>query len=512
MTPPPVVLFAQTHSLDLLECAAARAFGHSTHNLSARTSTASYLVAIGLLRFPQEVKPQIRASARPQAVTNNGRHGPWPNPPPAPFGLKLRRPTTQTDVDLRAPTDQFRIPSRGVPPLRPQLRIPRRGSSSNGQSISTSRFPRRLRVRRRLDRGSRSLSGVWARGDWEEPEHERMLTTVLFTDIVGSTAKAAALGDRAWAGLVVEHHRRVRARSPVPWPRDRHCRRRVLRQLRRSGPRDPMRMLDQRRHARDRRPIRAGIHTGECEIADRKIAGIAVNVGARIASFAEENGVLVCEPSTTSSSAQHHLRRPAPTNYGASPADDDSSPPQLRRIETRKPDQTPLARRRDCFRLSRRTSLSRAQRICRFRPVHQRRHDLTHPDLPAVLSVLPVSRVGGRRSLPPDFLRYVDDEAQLRPLLFLGESVALLRRGESALGREAQLVERRVARRFVDPPLQLVFRLEHATLCRDETQHDLLVAFRQKPSGSKPPERSSSHSMKYPSTSSSLSSASATKS
>jgi pimeloyl-ACP methyl ester carboxylesterase len=56
------------------------------------------------------------------------------------------------------------------------------------------------------------LTSVWARGDWEEPEHERMLTTVLFTDIVESTAKAAALGDRAWAELVLEHHRRVRAR------------------------------------------------------------------------------------------------------------------------------------------------------------------------------------------------------------------------------------------------------------------------------------------------------------
>ena len=46
------------------------------------------------------------------------------------------------------------------------------------------------------------LRGVWERGDWEEPERERALATVLFTDIVGSTERAAGVGDRAWAELV----------------------------------------------------------------------------------------------------------------------------------------------------------------------------------------------------------------------------------------------------------------------------------------------------------------------
>jgi class 3 adenylate cyclase/pimeloyl-ACP methyl ester carboxylesterase len=137
---------------------------------------------------------------------------------------------------------------------------------------------------------------VWKRGDWEEPEHERVLSTVLFTDIVGSTARAAEIGDRAWADLVTEHHRRVRARlarfrgreidtagdgffASFDGPaRAIRCAQAIV---------EEMRQLEM--------PIRAGIHTGECEITDGKVAGIAVNIGARIAALADPNEVLVSQ-------------------------------------------------------------------------------------------------------------------------------------------------------------------------------------------------------------------------
>ncbi len=140
------------------------------------------------------------------------------------------------------------------------------------------------------------LTGVWERGDWEEPEHERVLSTVLFTDIVESTAQAANLGDRAWSELVAEHHRRVRARlarfrgreidtagdgffASFDGPaRAIRCARAI------SG---DMRELEA--------PIRAGIHTGECEIVDSKVTGIAVNIGARVAAIADANEVLVSQ-------------------------------------------------------------------------------------------------------------------------------------------------------------------------------------------------------------------------
>src|SRR5205814_1568189 len=56
----------------------------------------------------------------------------------------------------------------------------------------------------------RFLTDVWQSGGWEETEPDRMLATVLFTDIVDSTAKAIALGDRAWRELLEQHHAIVR--------------------------------------------------------------------------------------------------------------------------------------------------------------------------------------------------------------------------------------------------------------------------------------------------------------
>jgi hypothetical protein len=54
------------------------------------------------------------------------------------------------------------------------------------------------------------LAEVRDTGGWEEAEPERVLPTVLFTDIVGSTAKAAELGDRAWRQLLERHHALIR--------------------------------------------------------------------------------------------------------------------------------------------------------------------------------------------------------------------------------------------------------------------------------------------------------------
>ena len=56
----------------------------------------------------------------------------------------------------------------------------------------------------------RFLRSLWERGEWDMVESDRVLATVLFTDIVRSTAKLAELGDRRWRDLLAEHHRRVR--------------------------------------------------------------------------------------------------------------------------------------------------------------------------------------------------------------------------------------------------------------------------------------------------------------
>ena len=101
------------------------------------------------------------------------------------------------------------------------------------------------------DEIERFLSDVWESGGWEETEPDRVLATVLFTDIVGSSERAASLGDRAWRELLERHHELVRRQLvALPRPGGRHGRRRLLRLLRRTGAGDPLRLRDRRVDAR----------------------------------------------------------------------------------------------------------------------------------------------------------------------------------------------------------------------------------------------------------------------
>ena len=106
-----------------------------------------------------------------------------------------------------------------------------------------------------LDEIEEFLTGV-RRG----PEPDRVLATVLFTDIVGSTERAAELGDQRWqrAARAAPCARAPRAR-PLPRSRDRHLGRRLPRHLRRPRARDPLRVRDSRlgRAPRPRDPRRA---------------------------------------------------------------------------------------------------------------------------------------------------------------------------------------------------------------------------------------------------------------
>lgn len=140
----------------------------------------------------------------------------------------------------------------------------------------------------------RFLTDVWQAGGWEDTEPDRMLATVLFTDIVESTAKAVELGDRHWSELLERHNTLVR--------------RQLLRFRGREidtagdgffatfdGPARAIRcacaITDGVRELG--LSIRAGLHTGECEIADSNVAGIAVHTGARVAAQAGADEVLV---------------------------------------------------------------------------------------------------------------------------------------------------------------------------------------------------------------------------
>jgi pimeloyl-ACP methyl ester carboxylesterase len=128
------------------------------------------------------------------------------------------------------------------------------------------------------------------------PEPDRVLATVLFTDIVGSTERAAALGDRRWRDLLGAHEAAVRREL------DRFRGREVdtagdgfLAAF--DGPARAVRCaLSAGEAVRELGvEIRAGIHTGECELDGPKIRGIAVHTGARIASLAGPGEVLVSQ-------------------------------------------------------------------------------------------------------------------------------------------------------------------------------------------------------------------------
>jgi class 3 adenylate cyclase len=149
-----------------------------------------------------------------------------------------------------------------------------------------------------LDRGLNEVESflreIWNSGGWDEPEPERLLATVLFTDIVGSTEQAFEIGDRAWRELLQRHHELVRRQlvrfrgkevgtagdgflASFDGPaRAIRCACAIVEGVRALGI-----------------EVRAGLHTGECELHDGKVAGIAVHTGARVASYAAPSEVLV---------------------------------------------------------------------------------------------------------------------------------------------------------------------------------------------------------------------------
>jgi pimeloyl-ACP methyl ester carboxylesterase len=140
-----------------------------------------------------------------------------------------------------------------------------------------------------LDELQEFLTGAFA-----EQAPGRVLSTVLFTDIVSSTEQASELGDQRWRELLEEHYSLVRellerfrgrevnttgdgllATFDGP-ARAIRCGQTLIRRLARSGV-----------------PIRAGIHTGECEVIGEDLAGIAVHIGARVAALGGPGELLV---------------------------------------------------------------------------------------------------------------------------------------------------------------------------------------------------------------------------
>ena len=145
-----------------------------------------------------------------------------------------------------------------------------------------------------LEEIERFLKEAWEERAWEDAESDRVLATVLFTDIVGSTAKAVELGDARWRELVEAHHALIRRQlvrfrgneldtagdgffASFDGPaRAIRCARVISESVGELG-------LE----------VRAGVHTGECEQMHGKVGGIAVHIGARVAAEAGPGEVVV---------------------------------------------------------------------------------------------------------------------------------------------------------------------------------------------------------------------------
>ena len=130
----------------------------------------------------------------------------------------------------------------------------------------------------------------------EEVEFDRSLATVLFTDVIGSTARASELGDREWAALLERHHTIVRA---------------MLTRYRGTeidtagdgffatfeGPARAVRCAEQIQQALEPTglEVRAGVHTGEVRTIDDKVGGLGVVIGARIGALGGPSEILVSQ-------------------------------------------------------------------------------------------------------------------------------------------------------------------------------------------------------------------------
>lgn len=127
-----------------------------------------------------------------------------------------------------------------------------------------------------------------------KPEADRVLATILFTDIAGATERAAEMGDQKWSHLLARHHELIREElnrfrgreidtagdgffATFDGPaRAISCAKAIQSELTKLG-----------------LTVRIGLHTGECEVMDEKVSGIAVHIGARVVNYAAPGEILV---------------------------------------------------------------------------------------------------------------------------------------------------------------------------------------------------------------------------
>jgi class 3 adenylate cyclase len=228
-------------------------------------------------------------------IVNYFRHGASP-------GARLALARMNMSIDVRHVLPAIRVPTLVMHHAEDPW-VPVEGGRFLAQQIPGATYvelPGRMHIpalsdsARYFDELQTFLERAWQGVVDEDAEPDRVLATVMFTDIVGSSEHAATLGDRGWRDVLEQHHGLVRREllrhrgkevdtagdgffASFDGPaRAIRCACAITESVRDLG-------ID----------VRAGLHTGECEVVDGKVAGIAVHTGARVASRAEPGEVLV---------------------------------------------------------------------------------------------------------------------------------------------------------------------------------------------------------------------------
>jgi class 3 adenylate cyclase len=221
----------------------------------------------------------------------------WERGAASPGTISLMMPLL-AEMDVRALLPSIRVPTLVVQHTD-DLLIPPEGGKDLADRIPGAKYvelPGRnvIHFFEPYWRASFQEIAEFLTGEQVEVADDRVLATVLFTDIVDSTRRAAEIGDRDWHSLLDAHDAVVRAQLA----------RFRGREVNTSGDGflamfdGPQRAIRCAMAIRDAVQalgieIRAGLHTGECEVRREDIGGIGVHIGARVSALAGPNDVLV---------------------------------------------------------------------------------------------------------------------------------------------------------------------------------------------------------------------------
>jgi class 3 adenylate cyclase len=202
-----------------------------------------------------------------------------------------------TGIDVRALLPTIRVPTLVVHHADDPFVVPARGKYV-ADHISGAKYAE-LPGRNVLHfvepwRASFQEIAEFLTGEQADVADDRVLATVLFTDIVDSTRRAAEMGDRDWHALLDAHDAVVRSQLTRFRGREVNTSGDGFLAMF-DGPQRAIRCAMATRDAVQALGIqvRAGLHTGECEVRGEDIGGIGVHIGARVSALAGPNDVLV---------------------------------------------------------------------------------------------------------------------------------------------------------------------------------------------------------------------------